>query len=98
MVGSFNDYQKELQFRKLNAEKDSITVKVLRDGTEKLLPNTEVVVGDVLLLDTGDKVVADALYIEGFGLAIDEAALTGESDAIKKNAQKDPWCRCGTQV
>ena len=98
MVGSCNDYQKELQFRKLNAEKDSIMVKVLRDGSEALVSNEDVVVGDIMLLDTGDKVVADGLYIEGFGLIVDEASLTGESDPIKKHVEKDPWCRSGTQV
>lgn len=51
-----NDYQKDLQFRKLNAQKDVIEVKVLRNGVEQLVGNEELVVGDVLLLDTGDKV------------------------------------------
>lgn len=40
--------------------------------------NTEVVVGDVLLLDTGDKLIADGIAFESLGLVIDEASLTGE--------------------
>ena len=51
-----NDYQKDLQFRKLNSQKDVIEVKVLRGGEELLIGNEEIVVGDILLLDTGDKV------------------------------------------
>jgi hypothetical protein len=43
------------------------------------------------------QVVADGLVFESFGLVIDEASLTGESDPIKKN-EDDPWCRSGTQV
>jgi P-type Ca2+ transporter type 2C len=98
MVGSVNDYQKELQFKKLNAEKDSIVVKAIRDGKEGLVPNTEVVVGDVIVLDTGDKVIADGVEIAGHNLIIDEASLTGESDPIKKQPDGDFWCRSGSQV
>ena len=98
MVGSVNDYQKELQFKKLNAEKDSIQVKVIRDGKEQLVPNTDIVVGDVMVLDTGDKVIADGVEIEGHNLVIDEASLTGESDPIKKQPDGDFWCRSGSQV
>ena len=53
--------------------------------------------GDVLVLDTGDKVVADGLFISGHNLVIDEASLTGESDPKKKSCEK-PWLRSGTQV
>lgn len=98
LVGSLNDYQKELQFRQLNAEKDAIMVKVLRDGKEAVVGNHELVVGDVMILDTGDKVVADGVEIDGHGLIIDEASLTGESDPIKKLPDGDFWCRSGTQV
>lgn len=57
-AGAINDYQKDLQFKKLNAQKDVIEVKVLRGGEEQLVGNEEIVVGDILLLDTGDKVRA----------------------------------------
>jgi hypothetical protein len=43
------------------------------------------------------QVVADGVVTESFGLVLDEASLTGESDPIKKN-EEDPWCRSGTQV
>lgn len=64
----------------------------------RLVKNTEVVVGDLLLLDTGDKLIADGVLVETHGLVVDEASLTGESDPIKKNLDEDPWCRSGTQV
>ncbi len=63
-----------------------------------LVPNTEVVVGDVMFLDTGDKVIADGIVIDSQGLVLDEASLTGESDPIKKNPDSDPWVRSGTTV
>ncbi|DBB01465.1 TPA: hypothetical protein ACH3X1_000121 [Trebouxia sp. C0004] len=97
LVGAGNDFQKDKQFRKLNAQKDIVEVTVVRGGSDKLIPNTDVVVGDVLVLTTGDKVTADGLVIESHGMVIDEASLTGEADPIKKTPE-DPWVRSGTQV
>ncbi|DBB05302.1 TPA: hypothetical protein ACH3X3_010532 [Trebouxia sp. C0006] len=97
LVGAGNDFQKDKQFRKLNAQKDIVEVTVVRGGSNKLIPNTGVVVGDVLVLTTGDKVTADGIVIESHGMIIDEASLTGEADPIKKTPE-DPWVRSGTQV
>ncbi|GLC40623.1 hypothetical protein PLESTM_001094100 [Pleodorina starrii] len=97
-IGAGQDYSKELQFQKLNKLKDNIDVKVTRGGRQVLIPNTEVVVGDVLFLDTGDKVIADGIVIDSQGLVLDEASLTGESDPIKKDPVHDPWVRSGTTV
>ena len=97
-AGAGNDYQKDKQFKKLNAVKDTIEVKVIRGGNEVLVSNVEIVVGDLLVLDTGDKIVADGVAVESFGLVVDEASLTGESEPLAKGPKEDPWCRSGTQV
>jgi Ca2+-transporting ATPase len=97
-AGAGNDFQKDKQFKKLNAVKDTIEVKVIRAGNEVLVSNLEVVVGDLLVLDTGDKIVADGVAVESFGLVVDEASLTGESEPLAKGPKEDPWCRSGTQV
>ena len=81
----------------MNAEKDSINVKVLRDGQEALIPNTEMLVGDVAILDTGDKIPADGIAFQVYGLVADEASLTGESEPQHKG-EEDLWCLSGTQV
>lgn len=73
-------------------------MKIIRGGEQTLVRNTEVVVGDVMFLDMGDKVIADGIVIESQGLVLDEASLTGESDPIKKTREGDPWVRSGTQV
>ena len=96
-AGAGNDYQKDIQFRKLNAKKDELQIKVVRGAKELLIPNTDLVVGDLVLLVTGDKIVADGLCVESHGLVADEASLTGESDPLKKGPE-DPFCRAGTQV
>lgn len=45
------------------------------------MPNTEIVVGDVMFLDTGDKVIADGVVIDSQGIVLDEASLTGAAAA-----------------
>ncbi|CAO3621403.1 unnamed protein product [Cunninghamella blakesleeana] len=90
LVGSVNDYQKEKQFRKLNAKKDDREVKCTRDGVIKMISVHDVVVGEVLHLEPGDIVSADGIFIEGHNLKCDESAATGESDAVRKQ----PWEVC----
>ena len=60
-TGAGNDFQKDKQFRKLNVEKDIVEVTIVRGGSNKLIPNTGVVVADVLVLTTGDKVTAGTI-------------------------------------
>ncbi|KAF9148465.1 hypothetical protein BG015_009796 [Linnemannia schmuckeri] len=84
LVGSINDYQKEAQFRKLNAKKEDREVKALRNGETVLISVYDVVVGDVLHLEPGDVISADGIYLGGHNLKCDESAMTGESDAVKK--------------
>lgn len=61
--------------------------RVLRDGRPALLPAPDVVAGDVLLLGSGERVTADARVIESQALEVDEAALTGESLPVSKEAE-----------
>jgi len=63
------------------------TATVLRSGKELRIPTIEIVPGDILLLNTGDKVPADSRLIESVNLKVDEASLTGESAPVNKNAQ-----------
>jgi len=62
--------------------------KALRDGVETEVESRELVPGDLLLLDMGSKVPADARLIEGMNLKIDEAVLTGESTSVEKSAER----------
>jgi len=60
---------------------------VLRGGIEEIIPDTEVVAGDILVLHEGDKVPADARVIEAVNLTVDESSLTGESQPVYKTAE-----------
>jgi len=61
---------------------------VLRNGNEILIPDYEVVVGDVIVLQEGEKIPADARIIESNNLTVDESALTGESVPVNKTEEK----------
>ncbi len=60
---------------------------VLRDGKELIISDTEVVLGDIILLAEGEKVPADARIIASNSLKADEAAMTGESEPVHKIAE-----------
>lgn len=61
---------------------------VLRDGLKFEIPNKELLPGDLILLNSGNKVPADARLIEANNLSVDEASLTGESVPVEKIAKK----------
>ncbi|KAK7051078.1 plasma membrane calcium [Paramarasmius palmivorus] len=84
LVGSINDWQKEKQVQALNNKKDERGVKIIRGGQEKVVDSREVVVGDIALLEPGEIVPCDGIFLSGHNVKCDESAATGESDAIKK--------------
>ncbi|KAI0218371.1 plasma membrane calcium [Massospora cicadina] len=101
LTNAINDYQKESQFRKLNAKKEDRLVKLIRDGREVEVSVFEVYVGDIMCLEPGDIVPVDGLYISGHHLVCDESSATGESDAIKKGPSDmhlDPFILSGAKM
>lgn len=60
---------------------------VIRDGHEKEINSSEIVVGDILVLESGDKISADGRIIECHNLQVDESPLTGESLSILKTSE-----------
>ncbi|NRF38284.1 magnesium-translocating P-type ATPase [Pedobacter foliorum] len=63
-----------------------IKATVLRDGKEKDIPVEEIVPGDIILLSAGDVIPADSLILESNELFVDEAAFTGETFPVEKEA------------
>ncbi len=68
-------------------EMTSATSKVIRDGKLVDVPSAELVVGDIVLLEAGDSVPADCRILESASMKIEEAALTGESVPVTKQAE-----------
>ncbi len=71
-------------------EMTAATSKVLRDGEMIHLKSEDLVVGDVILLEAGDAVPADVRVLESASMKVEEAALTGESNAITKTSDVLP--------
>src|SRR3989338_10115301 len=62
---------------------------VLRDDKEIIIPDTELVPGDILILQEGEKIPADVRIIVSHNLKVDEAALTGESEPVHKTSERE---------
>lgn len=73
-------------FEALNKINEDTLIKVIRNGEPQLITQKEIVVGDIIMIETGDKIVADGRLLESNDLAVDESALTGESLPVSKNA------------
>ena len=95
LLGFIQEYKAE---KAIEAVKEIIqpTTKVLRNGKIKEISTRKVVPGDVLLLETGDKVPADAKIFEAINLRVDEAPLTGESIPVEK--KESELIFAGTQI
>ena len=83
VLGVYQESKAEKAIEALQ-EMSAATSKVLRDGRVQIIHSEELVVGDVILLEAGDAVPADARLLESASLKAEEAALTGESVPVSK--------------
>ncbi|MEM5793539.1 MAG: cation-translocating P-type ATPase [Candidatus Aenigmatarchaeota archaeon] len=84
ILGFLQEYRSEKameNLKKMSAQE----AKVIRNGKEMKIPATELVPGDIIIFETGDKIPADGRIIEEINSQIDESLLTGESVPVKKN-------------
>lgn len=84
MVSTFSEYRNENAFQKLQEESSRIYCKVYRNGTIVEIAINDIVVDDCILLQTGDKIPADGVIIDG-NLKVDQSVLNGESKEATKN-------------
>lgn len=99
-------------FLKLRKYINTSDVRVMRSGRTVTIASSDVVVGDILFLQTGDIVPVDGICVESFGLKCDESSVTGESDFIRKSGgqmvlealksgqyrQQDPFILSGAKI
>jgi P-type Ca2+ transporter type 2C len=84
VLGFVQEYRAEQSLEALK-QLAAPTARVRREGQEQQVPAADLVPGDLLLLEAGDKVPADGRLLEAIGLEVEEAALTGESLPVRKN-------------
>ena len=86
LLGFFQEYRSEKTARLLKKYTGS-RATVLRDGQEKTAPASELTLGDVVIIETGDIVPADIRLLEVNSLLVDESTLTGESEQVRKQIE-----------
>ena len=84
-ISFFNEYRSSKEFDILNAHRDDVGVKVIRDGHPAMVPSRDIVVGDLIILEAGDAVPADGWLITSDAFFSDESAFTGESEPVVKD-------------
>ena len=82
-VGFLFEYDANRKFDMLNTVNDDNAVRVIRNGHVCEIPRKDVVVGDIVLLETGEEVPADGELLEAISLLVNESSLTGEPSASK---------------
>ncbi len=83
LVGFLVEVNANKKFRLLNQTDDHVMVKVMRAGHITQVPRCDIVVGDIVILDTGEKVPADGTVLDSHNLTVDESSFTGEPSAWK---------------
>jgi Ca2+-transporting ATPase len=89
VVGFLFERNANRKFDALNQVNEDTLVKVIRDGNISQISRKEIVVGDIVILETGEEVPADGLLIEAVSLQINESTLTGEPVARKTASADD---------
>ena len=85
-ISTVSEYGSEKAFEKLQEESSKIKCRVKRNNKIEEVDIEEVVVGDIVLLESGDRIPADGEIIEG-EISVDESSLTGETKEIYKNIE-----------
>ena len=88
-ISSISEYGSEKAFSRLQEEQLKTKAKVRRSGKIIEIPSGEIVVGDIVMLSSGDKIPADGYLVKG-NLSVDESALNGETKEAKKLSKNGP--------
>lgn len=88
-IAFYFELKSEREFALLSQVSEETPYKVLRDGDITRIPKRELVVGDILFLETGEEIPADAQLLEAIALSVDESTLTGEPMTTKSIRPED---------
>ncbi|KAI0255139.1 hypothetical protein BJV78DRAFT_1279731 [Lactifluus subvellereus] len=88
-VGSSNDWKRYKWFKALNESQADRFIRVMRDGSEQQIPINQVVVGDVVLLEPGEVISCDGIFLSSHNVLCDESSMTGGADATTKASYEE---------
>ncbi|RVW54700.1 Calcium-transporting ATPase 12, plasma membrane-type [Vitis vinifera] len=97
-VAALSNFRQERQFDKLSKISNNIKIDVARDGRRQEISIFDIVVGDVVFLNIGDQIPADGLFLEGHSMEVDESSMTGESDHVEVDRERNPFLFSGSKV
>ncbi|GAA0724053.1 calcium-translocating P-type ATPase, PMCA-type [Clostridium malenominatum] len=97
ILGFIQEYKTEKSLEALNSLA-APTAKVMRDGILKVINAENLVMGDIVIIESGDRIPADCTLVEDFSLMVDESLLTGESVGVNKSSRKQENIYMGTTV
>ena len=97
LISSISEYGSESAFERLQEESSKINCKVKRNNSIQSLSIDDIVVGDIVLLQSGDKIPADGLIVSG-EIDVDESSLNGEAIEVTKIGNLDNKVYRGTVV
>ena len=97
LISSISEYGSMRAFNKLTEESSKINARVKRNGQVVEVPVSDIVVDDIVVLGTGDKVPADGILVSG-NISLDESMLNGETKEVYKGIDSDKQVYMGTVV
>jgi P-type Ca2+ transporter type 2C len=95
--GTWSEYKADKAFELLKQDSDNIPVKVTRNGQFHTIKNNDLVVGDLIHIEGGDKIPADAFLLQSVDLMVDQSLFNGEPDPAHKGGN-DPKLIGGTHA
>ncbi|XP_021984701.1 calcium-transporting ATPase 12, plasma membrane-type [Helianthus annuus] len=98
VVSAVSNFRQEKQFDSLSKISNNIKTDVVREGRRQKISIFDIVVGDIVVLNVGDQIPADGLFIDGHSLLVDESSMTGESCHVYVNADRNPFLISGAKV
>ncbi|WP_298042301.1 calcium-translocating P-type ATPase, SERCA-type [uncultured Clostridium sp.] len=87
ILGFIQEFRTEKSLEALQ-EMAAPTCKTIRDGNIKVINSRELTIGDIVILEAGDRIPADGTFIDAANIVVDESLLTGESVGISKDTNK----------
>jgi P-type Ca2+ transporter type 2C len=98
-IGAIADYKKQSQFKTLKKIGESLnTINIVRNGQLLRVAKEDIVVGDVVQIETGMVVPADGILFSCYSISADESSMTGESAGVTKDICQDPFVISGTLI
>lgn len=88
-IGFWMEWSSKKKFDILNKVSDTESIKVIRNSSVSMVPKDELVVGDIVILSTGDEIPADLELLEAIDLKVSESTMTGESVPVTKRCKKE---------